>query len=253
MCTYAPIKKIFFATIVSIISSSALSMPITFNFTGTISDEVLSNGSIRKSTSIIPKWIGKQVSGSITMDLDSVIPEWSNATQTYYRSHQENGDLGEWMTVTINNPDGTSYTIAPPIDPLPAVDVSSASTYLTYNTTHHDQIAFFAGRNYANLKKPPRQEFYMWLSAEYENASKLLNTTDFDTVNINTDFANWTNYGVVYYIKENGKKMNYEFTFDSFTRAITHVPEPGSLFLVILGLGGLFLTRSIKRGNSSLM
>lgn len=162
-------------------------------------------------------------------------------------------DLAEWMTVTINNPDGTSYTIAPPIDPLPEVDVSSASTYLTYNTAHHDQTAFFAGRNYANLKKPPRQEFYMWLSAEYEDASKLLNTTDFNTVSINTDFANWTHYGVVYYIKENGKKMNYEFTFDSFTRAITQVPEPGSLLLIILGLGGLFLTRSIKWGKSSLL
>jgi len=242
----AIIKQIFIAGITAIIPLSTLATPITFNFTGTINGEVLSYGNIRKSNAIIPKWIGKQVSGSITMDLDSLLPEWANSSQTYYTSHQENGDLGEWMTVTIKNPDGTSYAIAPPIDPLPEVDVSSASTYLTYNKTHHDQIAFFAGRNYANLRTPPRQEFYMWLSAEYEDANKMLNTTDFNTVNINTDFANWTNYGVVYYIKENGKKMNYEFSFDSFTRVSTEVPEPGSLFLFVMGLGGLAFTRSIK-------
>lgn len=131
-------------------------MPITFNFTGTINAEVLSGGVLQKSYATIPKWIGKHVSGSVTLDLDSVIPEWSHEEQTYYSSDQ---DFGEWMTVKINNPHGTSYSIGQPIDPLAPVDYSSVSTYLTYNKRTMIKLNFSRVKIIAILKLLPVMNF----------------------------------------------------------------------------------------------
>lgn len=239
------IKRIFLIPIFTIIPSLAWATPIIFNFTGTISDQHLSGGSMQKSYSIIPKWLGKQVSGSISLDLDAVVPTWANESQTIYQSHHEpNNNYAQWMTVTINNPDGTSYSIAPLLDPLPEVNANYASTYLTYRADY-DDAQFVAGRTYSNSIKT-HQNIVFYITARGDDAHKLLNTTDFNNVNINTNFANWDNYGAIHYVKENGKKMAYLFSVDSFTRVTSEVPEPGSFFLLIIGLGAITTARMMR-------
>jgi hypothetical protein len=241
--------KVFLMPLFTIIPSLAWATPIVFNFTGTISDQHLSNGSMQKSYSIIPKWLGKQVSGSISLDLDAVVPTWGYESQTIYESFYEpNNNFAQWMTVTINNPDGTSYSIAPALDPLPEVDANYAATYLSYRADY-DDAQFVAYRNYSNVRKTPTQNIVFYISARGEDAHKLLNTTDFNTVNINTDFANWENYGSIYYVKENGKKMAYIFSVDSLTRVSSEVPEPGSFVLLVLGLFTITTARVIRYKN----
>ena len=73
-----------------------------------------------------------------------------------------------------------------------------------------------------------------------------LDSIDFNTVTFHPEFANQENYGYIYYVKENGKKMSYYFSIDSITRVTSQVPEPGTLVLFMLGLGGLGLSQ-LKR------
>ena len=76
-----------------------------------------------------------------------------------------------------------------------------------------------------------------------ESAHKLLNSVDFATVDFHPEFATNENYGLVTYVKDNGKKMDYAFRIDSLTRAKSEVPEPGPLGLFLLGFACLMLKR----------
>ena len=73
---HSVIKRTLIAIIFAI-PTLAFATPITFNFTGTVSDYILSNGQLQKTSSAIPKWNGKSVSGSVTMDLDNAVQNTS--------------------------------------------------------------------------------------------------------------------------------------------------------------------------------
>ncbi len=242
---YLLMKHALIISILFSISSLSSATPITFNFTGTVSDYILSNGQLSKTSSTIPKWNGKSVSGSVIMDLDSVTPKHQHSEQTYYETASYNNNFEQWMSFIINNPDGTSYTVPASVDPLPRVDVNSSIASLLYRPAF-DHSFFIVGRNFTNLtpKNPPRQMMSLRLGSFGESAHKLLNSVDFKTVDFHPEFATNENYGLVTYVKDNGKKMNYAFRIDSLTRVKSDVPEPGTLGLVLLGFAGLMLNRA---------
>lgn len=244
MHIYTAIKRAFFTSILVATSSFTWATPIIFNFTGTISEYILSNGQMTKSPAVIPKWFGKGVSGSVIMDLDAVVPSPNHSEQTYYDSSYNN-NFSQWMTFIINNPDGTSYTIPPAIDPLPDAGLGSAVASLIYRDAY-DDARLFLGRNHSNSLKGPAQSISLRLWGWGEDADKVLDTIDFNNVVIKPEFASQENYGEIFYIKDNGKKMAYYFTIDSLSRVTSEVPEPGSWCLIALGFAGLILKRSGK-------
>ena len=239
-------------TVIFAIPTLAVATPITFNFTGTVSDYILSNGQLQKSSSAIPKWNGKSVSGSVTMDLDNAVPKHKHSEQTYYETATYNTNEKQWLSFIINNPDGTSYDIPAAINPLPSVDVNGSVASLLYRPDY-DHSFFYVGRTFSNLapKNPPRQNMSLRLGSFGESSHQLLDSVDFDTVEFHPKLATNENYGLVTYVKDNGKKMDYAFRIDSLTRAVSQVPEPDSLWLVALGFAGLLVNRA-RRSKSEM-
>jgi|GEM_PF-3651060 len=75
---HSAIKRTLIITLIFAAPASASATPIAFNFTGTFSDYILSQGKLQKTYSAIPKWNGKSVSSSLVMEVDEVThPEFA--------------------------------------------------------------------------------------------------------------------------------------------------------------------------------
>lgn len=241
---YSPItiKRILSVLLLTTISSIAAATPIVFNFTGTVTDQILDGGGTLDTRASIPKWNGKSISGSFTMNLDKVTPIIQNHEQTYYLTEASNDNSRQWLEFVINNPDGTSYSIPTSTDPLPVVDSNySAATLLS----NENFSIFYIAREFHNtsFKNPPLQEIMLRLASFGEGSNQLYDSLDFSTVEFRPELATFQNYGLVNYLKDNGKKMEYYFTIDTLTSVKSNVPEPGVLSLALLGLAGLMLRR----------
>lgn len=245
-CSIA-VKHFLSGLILITISSVVAATPIVFNFTGTVTDQVLDGGGMSKKWASISKWNGKSISGSFTMSLENVTPIIQNNEQTYYLTEASNDNSRQWLEFVINNPDGTSYSIPTSTDPLPVVDLNySAATLLS----NENSSIFYIAREFQNksFKNPPLQEIMLRLGSFWEGSSQLYSSLDFSTVEFRPELATHQNYGLVNYLKDNGKKMEYFFTIDTLTRVEHNVPEPGILGLILLGLVSLTLgrMRSVK-------
>lgn len=227
------------------LSPSAFATPIVFNFTGTISDEILSYGQLSKTWKSIPKWNGKTVTGSVTLDLDGLLPEDTSADQTYYTTNSNGTNEAQWLSFIINNPDGTSYTLPDRTDVLPLPKVNGSTAYLIYDPVYNSS-SLYIGRVYVGQypKNQPRQDMFLRLGNNGDDAANLFNTTDFNTVEFDPTFATLENYGGIQYLKDNGKMMAYSFKINSLTRVKSQVPEPSILSLILIGFAGLLLNRT---------
>lgn len=236
------VKRVLSVLILTTISSVAAATPIVFNFTGTVTDQILDGGSTLETWASIPKWNGKSISGSFTMNLDKVTPIIQNHEQTYYLTEGSNDNSRQWLEFVINNPDGTSYSIPTSTDPLPVVDSNySAATLLS----NENFSTFYIAREFHNtsFKNPPLQEIMLRLASFGEGSNQLYSSLDFSTVEFRPELATFQNYGLVNYLKDNGKKMQYFFEIDTLTSVKHNVPEPGVLGLLLLGLASLILGR----------
>lgn len=226
-----------FFTVLSMLPSVATALPITFDFTGTISNSVLSNGSyikIDQST----QWLGKTVNGSFTLDIDNVEtnPQQSSYQKYYDSSYGSNST--DWLSVAIVNPDGRSYSYPPEDQPL-SVDVDSAVASLIYRDSAFPDVRFYVGRTFSNLNTTPKFEISLRLTAWGPKSLQMLNGLDFDTLNVNPTYADRENYGIAEYDDGAGENFNYYFTIDSISRrdVNAHVNEPSLLLLAVFALG----------------
>lgn len=228
------IKRTIFFIFLFSASSLAFAVPITFEFTGTVSNQILSNGRLIKANSKVPQWHGKGVSGQMMIDIEGLA---TNPNQVSYQSYYQSGYEGngtDWLSFSLTNPDGSTHQIPGGYDPFPEVDVNGSVAYLT-NPPAINDMQFYAGRTYSNLRLYPHQNISLRLSGR----SQLISGQDFHTVEINPQFAYRENYGLVDYAHENGTRFEYYFTIDSIKR----VPEPSSWVLMLCGLSGLLWAR----------
>lgn len=236
------VKRVLSILILTTISSVTAATPIIFNFTGTVTDQILDGGGMLDTWASISKWNGKSISGSFTMNLDDVTPVAQNHEQIFYLTEASNDNSRQWLEFVINNPDGTSYSIPTSTDPLPVVD----SNYSAANLVSNENFSIlYIAREFQNksFKNPPLQEIMLRLATFGEGSDQLYSSLDFNTVEFHPELATYQNYGLVNYLKDNGKKMEYFFTIDTLTRIEHNVPESGILGLMLLGLASLVLGR----------
>ncbi len=217
------------------VNTSTWAAPILFEFTGTVTDQVLSSGRSGSISLNRPEWNGKTITGTMSMDVEGLA---TNPNQSPEQVHYTSGDYGnpaDWLSFSWINPDGSAYTIPGGFDPLPNYQVDGSSAYLTDSVLNGTQ--FYAGRAFSNLRPQSTQSFSLRLQARGPNDSLAISSMNFDTVAFLPEFANYENYGIVRYGHPDGTRLDYHFTINSITR----VPEPSGLLLILCGLVGLFL------------
>ncbi|MES2674470.1 MAG: PEP-CTERM sorting domain-containing protein [Pseudomonadota bacterium] len=230
------ICRVVTLTVTLTLCASSWALPMTFEFSGTVTDTVLILNAPVKKTTTHPEWIGQQVTGTLVMDFVQT-PENENMS-SYYGA----GLASDWMSLRINNPDGTFFDTADSdfINPTfnsPVTDL--ASVMLTH--FHRDyygvpQSDFILYRQYESLSPRLTNLAELGLRANGDNVGLLTNTVDFDDVVINPEFANMHNYGRVYQATRREFVYDYYFNIDTFERMDANVPEPAALLLLLSGL-----------------
>lgn len=189
-----------------------------------------------------PEWNGKAVSGQMIIDLEGLTatPPGSPTTRYYLTSIDDNA--GDWLSFTLNNPDGNSYSFPgeysfpDELDPFSQDYVNGSSVWLRHQQDGMD-TNFFAGRTLLNPDSQLKRGIYLQLEARGQGASGLTGGLNLET--INPQFANWFNYGLVNYATNDGTSFDYYFTIDT----IKQVPEPSSLALLLCGTAALLWAR----------
>lgn len=219
------------------VSAVSWSIPITYDFSGTVTDEVLVlNGPVKKTTTH-PQWNGQTVTGQITFDFLDAVAEQTENLFSYYGSKTRSGV--NWLSLRIQNPDGTFYDTDNAAFKRPSASKPYRNMAFTMLTHFHrdyygvPQSDFIVMREYqeASLTISFAE---LGLRANGDNVGLLTSSAYFDDLTINPEFANMHNYGHV--TQGKGSKFNYDyyFTIDSFERV--DVPEPSTLLVFLLGL-----------------
>lgn len=217
--------------------ASAWAVPITFEFSGTVTDIVLIlNGPVKKTTTH-PEWIGQKVTGSLTMEFLQDPAENENISSYYGAGLESN-----WMSLKIKNPDGTFFDTADSdfINPTASDPVTDfAYTMLTHFQRDYNgvpQSDFIVHRQYQNTSPFLMNFAELGLRANGDNVGLLTSSANFNDVVINPEFANMHNYGRVYQAKKKHFVHDYYFSIDTFERMDANVPEPAGLLLLLSGL-----------------
>ena len=229
------------------ISFSSWALPLTFEFTGTISDTVLISASYQTIFTRQPEWNGQKVSGTLVMDLpEAAASPYNGPGYTQYGKSENTYDYANWMAFTIENPDGTVLDVSDsiPIYPAPEAEGDDAYTNLAHESYLYGDSSFYAQRTYNHFVPYPRNSASISLRAIGEEASLLTSSADYANVIIKPEYANYENYGFVYQLNDQGIGYEYLFRIDSLTRVESEVPEPESLILLLVGFIGLLLGRA---------
>lgn len=225
--------------LVSTFTASSWAIPLTFQFTGTISDTILGSGIYQTVFTSHPQWNGEQVSGTLTLDLPELAASPFNGPgYTQYGASQDFYPRADWMSFSMTNPDGTILDISDsiPITPAPEAEGDDAYTHLAHQSYLYGDSSFYAQRTYNNFVPYPRNHAALSLRAIGENAAWLTSSADYNDVIIKPEFANLENYGYVYQLNDLGIGHEYSFRIESLERISTEVPEPSLLLIFISGL-----------------
>ena len=240
-------KQILLAIAFTLIASVAEATPIIFNFTGTLGNQMLDGGALLKTWAEVPEWNGRTVSGTINMNVEGIKPAVQNHEQIFYETSTSQDASEQWLNVSLNNPDGTSFNF-PTFENFPEADFNYSGT--TMLQTSSGFSIFTLQRGFTNLDpdNQPHQQIIFRLNSFGDEPYQLFNSLDYNTVNFNPASANFTNSAYVSYLTANENKIEYFFRIDSLTRVESEVPEPGSLVLLLLGLISILLGR-VKLGS----
>jgi hypothetical protein len=239
MLSFRMIQCAIVATFLLLVAASTQAVPIKFEFTGTVTDKILSYGEYTDVWLHARKWKGKTVTGQMVMDIEGLELYPNLSPDEVYYSSSVGNNPSDFISFTLTNPDGNTYSFPGDYDPLPEVAVDGGTAYLIdsfYNGTH-----FFADKVFTNSRSAPRQVISLRMQASGANAKQTITSMDFNTVEFHPEFANVQNYGSVEYIHDNGKRFDYYFTINSITRV--PISEPSSLILIFGGLVGLLVCR----------
>lgn len=234
------IKRAMLSITLLVAASLTWAAPIIFEFTGTVTDQVLIDGRLIDVSVNAGEWKGKTITGTMFIDVEGLATNPNQHEQVYYSSSYGDNPT-DWLSFSLTNPDGKTYLFPGGFDLLPNFEVNGADVYLidsVLNGTH-----LFAGRVFSNLRPQSHQVFSLRLQARGPNDSLAISSMDFDTVEFRPEFANWENYGFVEYGHRDGTRFNYYFNINSITRVIFRVPEPSGWVLMLCALAGIFLAR----------
>ncbi len=230
--------------------AQARATPVTFNFTGTVTEYTLAEGGLWKDTFTPAEWLGKSVSGSVTIDLAQAI--YHNLQDPYHKIFGTDWE-GEptatnWVSFSIVAPDGVRLDLPGPIVPtIPLSSVNESYVELQVSSPYRGSSMFYVQRTLDYIPDYPWLAMSLSLSGRGIEGAALTNGVELEDLVIQPQFANWTNVGSVIYRPVEG--VNYEFGFrlDAIWRANHSVPESGGLMLMALALGGLVLRRGFAR------
>lgn len=241
MKNFTVIKHATVITTLTTFSSLATALPITFDFTGTISSHIFSNGTLQPITQL-SQLLGKTVSGSFVLDVDGLETNPNQSPdQVYYDSYYGNNS-SDWLSFTFKNPDGRIFNF-PDTNLSGPPEVDGSRTYITYRPSFAD-TRFYVDRIYSNTNTFPRTNISLRLWSWGSDALKMVNGLDYHTLDLQPEYADWENYGIVAYNNGAGRRINYYFTIDSITRrASVQVDEPSTVSLLIFSMSLLLWHR----------
>lgn len=236
-----------FRRIAGILSISSLviftaptwAMPLTFEFTGTISNTVLIWGVEQTLATSHPQWNGLPVSGTLMIDLPALAASPLNGPgYSQYSKRSDTYPFADWMSFSIINPDGSILDISDsiPIIPPPESEGDDAYTQLAHQSYLYGDSGFYAQRTYSSIEQIPINHASLSLQATGENALWLTSSANYHDVIIKPEFANFENYGWVWQLNDLGLGHEYYFRIDSIVRKAIDVPEPPLLLMLISGL-----------------
>ena len=235
-------------TLLSTFTASSLAIPLTYQFTGTISDTVFGSRMYQTLFTTHPQWNGRQVTGTLTMDLPELGASPYNGPG--YSQYSKYGDVypySDWMSFSVTNPDGSVLDISDsiPITPAPEAEGDDAYTHLAHQSYLYGDSSFYAQRTY-DLPPYPRNHASLSLRADGENALWLTSSANYNDVIIKPEFANIDNHGYVWQLNDVGIGHEYYFRIDSLERISADVPEPSILLIFISGLLLILWKRKIN-------
>lgn len=236
--------------IFSILPSIAAATPIMFDFTGTISNTILSGGN-HINIDQPKQWLGKSVNGSFVLDIDGLETNPHQDRNQIYLDSSYGNNPADWLSVVLANPDGKVYSF-PLEDPSASADVDSSVVSIIYRKGVFPDARFYMGRMFSNLNAAPRINISLRLTAWGTDSLKMLNGLDFNTLEIKPEYSDWENYGLVEYNDGAGNKFDYYFTIDSIERreVNAHVDEPSSMTLFVLAVAMCVWVRRRKHGDT---
>lgn len=227
--------------------ASAKATPITFRFTGTVSEYILANGSLWKGGATSPDWYGKPVTGSLTIDLALAVDRSSAgdpSAKLYGPEWNDDPNRASWVSWSLVGPDAVHLDIPAATIPTPGPDTMvDALVSLKLPTATRAYSEFYVQRWIDFFPDYPKMAMEINLATRDGNANPLINGLDLANLQVQPQAANYHNYGTVFYYTDAGDAYEYNFTLDSFWRATSAVPEPANGIVALLALGGLMVRR----------
>jgi hypothetical protein len=221
-------------------STSTSALPLIFQFTGKISDTVLISGIDQTLYTTHPEWNGKVVTGQLIFsDLSEFATDGYNGP--FYSRYSKSNDFypyANWMSFIINNPDGTVLDISDsvPVVPVPLSEGDDAYTEISDTNHWEGDTTFYAQRSYSNSSTYPQKHASLYLRAINENAQWLTENANYNEVIVRPEFANFFNYGAVYYYTDIGVGHEYYFKIESIERLQATVTEPSTFLIFVASL-----------------